>query len=385
MIREEINALLSDPWQLSMVSWIPISLFLIMWLIFSQGVVTNIPIGVVDHDASVLSRKMIHQFDAHPSLLVKRKYANSQEAVRDLRKGEIYGLVMVPENLEKDIRSGTPPRVTAFINSQFLLMGKVINSALLSTQGTFSAQLDTVKNLAGADPVPQMAISAAAPIGKQITPLYNRNKDYAQFLLSAIFPAIWQILIVTTCIMSLAAERRRGKSNWLGDHPVQKIIARILFLGIIFLLQGIFYLCFLYCYLGMPMHGSWLILISAQALMVIATLSVATLLGLVIGDTARCLSISASYAAPALAFMGVTFPVTDMTLPARIWRSLLPVSHYIDIQFGQVNYGVPFQLAADYFLALALFLLILPVVFLLAAKTLKGSGHNSPLQQENPA
>ena len=37
--------------------------------------------------------------------------------------------------------------------------------------------------------------------------------------------------------------------------------------------------------------------------------------------------------------MGVTFPVPDMTLPAKIWRSLLPVSHYMEVQIAQLNYG----------------------------------------------
>jgi len=56
-------------------------------------------------------------------------------------------------------------------------------------------------------------------------------------------------------------------------------------------------------------------------------------------DEARGLSLAAAYAAPGFAFMGVTFPATDMGLPALVWRSLLPVTHYIEIQIHQANYG----------------------------------------------
>ena len=38
--------------------------------------------------------------------------------------------------------------------------------------------------------------------------------------------------------------------------------------------------------------------------------------------------------------MGITFPVTDMNTAAQIWRSLLPVSHYIEVQTAQSSYGV---------------------------------------------
>lgn len=95
----------------------------------------------------------------------------------------------------------------------------------------------------------------------------------------------------------------------------------------------------MYILLGWPMHGSWSVLILAQLLTIFASLLMGTLLYFFTRDAARGLSLAAAYTAPGLAFMGVTFPVTDMTLPAKVWRSLLPISHYIEIQFNQVNYG----------------------------------------------
>lgn len=111
----------------------------------------------------------------------------------------------------------------------------------------------------------------------------------------------------------------------------------------------------MYAYLGWPMHGSWTLLIVAQIATVCASLAVAPLFFLLTQSGERGLSLAAAYAAPGLAFMGVTFPVTDMTLPARIWRSLLPISHYIEIQFAQVNYGAPVQMAIPQLQHLALF------------------------------
>lgn len=81
---------------------------------------------------------------------------------------------------------------------------------------------------------------------------------------------------------------------------------------------------------------------------------------------------AAAYTAPALAFMGVTFPVSDMTLPARLWRTLIPISHYIEIQFTQVNYGAPFASAIPQFLALGVFGLVLVLCFILTWKIAAG-------------
>ncbi len=370
LFSREIKQIFSDPWLLSMMSWIPLALFFLMWLIFSKGVATDIPIGVVDQDNSKASRELIRKFDASPEMAVTRNYIDLQQAEKSLRLGTVYGLIVIPDNFEKNIIKGRPPQVTAFINSQFLLMGRVLKSAILKAQSTFAVQIDTAKNLTGPTPVFSMALSAAMPIGNQTTALFNHNRDYAQFLLAAIFPAIWQIIIVITSVLSLTREQRvYGLANWLGKTPCRKILIKILTLTFFFFLQGALFLTAMYIILRWPMHGKWSILFSAQLLTIPAAISAAFLIFFLIRDPSRSLSISASYAAPALAFMGVTFPATDMTLPARIWRSLLPISHYIDIQIGQVNYGVPLKNALPHFAALTCFIIPAMLVILLAIKT----------------
>jgi ABC-2 type transport system permease protein len=58
----------------------------------------------------------------------------------------------------------------------------------------------------------------------------------------------------------------------------------------------------------------------------------------------------------------VTFPVSAMGDFARLWRSLLPISHYVELQIGQANYGQPLSAALPQFGALLLFLLPLLLV-----------------------
>ena len=58
---------------------------------------------------------------------------------------------------------------------------------------------------------------------------------------------------------------------------------------------------------------------------------------------------------------------------ARLWRTLIPISHYIEIQFAQVNYGAPFALVIHQFLALGVFGLVLVLCFILTWKIAAGS------------
>ena len=361
--------LLHDPWLASLVSWVPLLLFFLMWAIFSQGIARDLPVGVVDLDNSRTSRGLVRHYDASPALEVVYVYPEVQQGAAALRNGKIYGLVIIPNDLEKRMILGRPPQVSAFVNNQFLLIGKNVNSALLEAQSTFTAKVETVQNLAAGVRVFDMALSAAMPISTQAIPLFNLNKNYAQFLVSAILPAVWQILMVAITVLSLAAEKRRNSlGEWLGAFPLRALVLKFLPLILLFWLHGLFFLWWMYIFLGWPMHGSWTLLLIAQFLTVCASIGAGALFFFLTQDAARGLSLAAAYAAPGLAFMGVTFPVTDMTLPARMWRNMLPITHYIEIQFAQVNYGAPLHTALPQLQHLLLFVIPLLLVFFKARK-----------------
>lgn len=364
MVAREWKLLLRDPWLVSLVTWVPLLLFFLMWGIFSQEIARDLPIGVVDLDKSRLSRALIRHYDASPALETAYTYPDVQQGAAALRTGKIYGLVVIPGDLEKKTTLGRPPQVNAFVNTQFLLIGKIVNSALLQAQGTFTARVEVAKNLATGAPVFDLALSTAMPITTQTTPLFNINNNYAQFLVSAMMPAVWQILMVAVTVLSLAAEQRRnGFGEWLGAFPVRVLLAKLLPLTLLFWLHGILFFWGMYIGLGWPMHGNWTLLLFAQLVTVCASICVASLFFFLTQDAARGLSFAAAYTAPGLAFMGVTFPVTDMTLPAKIWRNLLPISHYIEIQFGQVNYGAPLHTAIPQLQYLGLFVILLLFAF----------------------
>ncbi|MBW1636952.1 MAG: ABC transporter permease, partial [Deltaproteobacteria bacterium] len=342
----EWRLLWADPWLRALVSWVPPLLFLSIYLIFSLGLARDLSVGVVDLDQSRLSRELIRYYDASPTLAIDRHYLSPAEGISAMRGGEIYGLVLIEKDTERDIISGHPPQVELFYNGQYLLIGKLVKSALLQAHATAVAKIDTLKNLSASSPVIGQAMAAAVPVGNQVTPLFNSSTNYAQFLVSAIIPAIWQILIVMTTVLSIGLElRREGLSSWLNPHPVQALLHRFMPYTLIFWLHGILFLITMYVFLGWPMHGNLGFLVFSQLLTVCGCQASGALIFFLSKDPARSLGLAAAYAAPGFAFMGVTFPVTDMTLPARIWRSLLPVSHYIDIQIAQVNYGAPLSLS----------------------------------------
>ena len=365
----EWRLLFQDPWLLSLVTWLPPLLFFMVYAIFSQGMARNLPVGVVDLDHSNLSRTLIRYYDASPTVTMTGHYPSAQEGAKAMRGGQIYGLIIISADTQKNVVLGRSPQVELFYNYQFLLIGKQIKSAILQAHATAVAKIDTLKNLSLGSPVPGQATARAVPVGTQATPLFNSNNNYAQFLVSAIIPALWQIFMVMATVLSMTAELRRdGLAAWLKDRPVRALIEKMAPYTLLFWLQGILFLLTMFVVIGWPMHGHLGFLIICQLVTVIASQCAGAFIFFLSRDAARGLGLAAAYCAPGLAFMGITFPSTDMTLPAKIWRSLLPVSHYIDIQIAQVNYGASEVLSLPQLRSLALFIIPGLLVCLLAVR-----------------
>jgi len=298
-----------DKWLLSCLTWIPILLAMMIWGVFSAGIARDLPIGVVDLQHSQLSRKLIQSLDASSSLAVNYHYTSASEAKNAMIEGDIYAYAVIPSKFDQDILQHRQPQLSVFYNSQYILVAKLINSA----------------------------------VAQAITALFNRNNNYAQFLVTAIVPAIWQICIVVSTILILAAHFRiyGGKNGFafLGEKPYARLTILLSQYIPVFMAQGALFLYWFYSVLDWPMEGSFVVMLLAQLATVIACIIMGALFFFLSMDPARAMSFAGAFTAPSFAFMGITFPVSDMNTLAYAWRSLLPITHYIEVQVSQASYG----------------------------------------------
>ncbi|CAJ1778037.1 hypothetical protein OPFLODJI_00737 [Aeromonas hydrophila] len=372
----EWRLLWQDPFGRALASWLPLLLMGILCWVFSAGLARDLKIGLVDLDQSLLSRELAFSLDASAGLKVAQQFDSIEAGARALRGGDIYALVVLPSHLERNARQGTQPQVTVFNNGQFILIAKLVNSALAQVVGTLNGQVGVLSAMAGGKALPG-ALGQAVPIASQVTALYNINSSYAQFLLSALLPAVWQILVVLYGINALARTDRLGldwttKGVWFGLW--RTLLPHVL----IGWGWGLGWSLLLFKGFGYPMQGSWLVLTAGLGLASAACVSMGAFFYGIIRDPARALSLAGAYTAPGFAFMGVTFPVSAMGDFAQFWRSLLPISHYVELQIGQTNYGQPLAAALPQFGALLLFLLPL----LLVVRRYQAQASAAPVNEE---
>ncbi|MBE1276502.1 ABC transporter permease [Enterovibrio baiacu] len=358
LLWQEWRLIASDRWLAALLGGLPLVMFLLVWAIFSSGTGRDLPIGVVDLDNSALSRALVRYYDATPTLAI-RTFDDVDSASASLNSAQTYATVVIPHDFEKATKRGENPNVTAFYNSQYILIGKLVNSAINQAQSTFSALVATQSEMLHGTTVATQAAGLSVPLRFQLVPLFNAGTNYAQFLVSAIIPALWQITLVASGMLSMAlTDKRIGLETYFRGAVAKKLTVKVLGSALPLWLLGVGFATGMHWGLGWPMNGDWTILFTAQWFMVLAGLAVGALLYVASRDAVRAMSLVAGFTAPAFAFMGVSFPASEMPFFAQCWRAMLPVSHYITLQIGQFNYGATLQQAMPALLALASFSLL---------------------------
>ena len=178
-----------DGWLRALTCWLPLLLFGWMTWLFNGGQVREMPVGLVDLDHSAYSRQLARQLDASSAMRLAAEYASPLAGSDALRAGQIYGLVLIPDDFEKQVRQGRQPTLTVFYNSQLLLVGRMLSASMQQSLGTLAAQWSVGRSLVQR-PVPLAAIGIAVPLTSQLTALFNLGGNYAQFLLSGLLPAL---------------------------------------------------------------------------------------------------------------------------------------------------------------------------------------------------
>jgi len=368
--QRENQLILASKWQLSLVTWLPIACMLLVYAIFSQGIPRDLAVAVVDQDHSRLSRSLVRYIDTNPALAVTAQLTSLAEGKALMQRGEVYAVVHIPRDFEKQTYLAMTPAVSTFYNAQYVLIGKLVSSNMAKTFATFTAQIDAVKTLASGGHL-ALVKGAVAPISTQVNPLYNVSTNYVPFLVTAAVPALWQIFVLVSVLLAFGLEYKNNtQTTWFqraGGSVVSAVIGKLLPYTLLSVVHGLLFLSFFYGYLSMPMHGNWGYLLLILLTAVLAAQAIALFIFTLTMNLTQAISMGAAYSAPAFAFIGVTFPAESMPQLAQIWRTLLPITHYMQLQIGQVNYGQDFMILLPQLISLGLFTL----TFVIAISRLK--------------
>jgi ABC-2 type transport system permease protein len=360
-ITREWARLRADFWDLGMLSWIPVLLCGILWLIFSAGIARDLPIAVIDKDNSALSRQLTRWLDASPGIEVHEQLASSGQALQLLRERSVFGYLVIPGDFEKQLLGGRQATVQWLYNAQFSSHAGALSRDVRTVTTTLSAGIEmTARAKQGMSTL--QAAAQFEPVRTQLNSLYNENISYEAFLTLALMPSMLQIFIVIAVVTTIGRELRDGTVPlWLAAAKgcwLRAVAAKLVFPLMAYTLLALLYLLFFSLGRGWAVAGSLVGLLMSMFLLVLAYCALALLLIAATLSLRLSLSGAAFITAPAFAFAGQAFPLMAMPAPARAWAEALPLTHYLQLQSKYWLAGAPWHYGVQEMLILAAFAIV---------------------------
>jgi ABC-2 type transport system permease protein len=294
-------------------------------------IISDIPVIVVDGDASSLSRTLIRNLDATQALHVTEVTTERSHAEKLLRDGDVVLLLSLEAGLSREISLGGSAHCSVLADGSQLLYAKVAYRSAATTIQAFSTAIQ-VRRLEALGLSPASALARATPVFTDIHTMENSWFDYAYYLVPGMMMAILQMSASFSALWFFREHRdrdarlllpRRGEfaAFYLG-HGLPLLLANLLALIVLFLL--IFPLA------GIPFAANSFPLFLRSTLFVLVSIGMGAALSALFGNLVTASQIGLLINAPAFVFSGYTFPRWAMPDGIRVVAELMPLTHLLD-------------------------------------------------------
>lgn len=357
---------------------VPLLLFFFFGALFQSGVPRDLPVNVVDYDHSALSRKLVRFVDSSPVMAVAEQCPNEAEAQKALRRADVFATVVIPADFEKLIYQGKSPQAVCYVNNQFILPAGLIQSAFLTTSGTFSAGVKLDKRMKKGQTYAQ-AIGAIGAVKTDKHVLYNPYMNYSYYLNLALLPMMFQVvvMVVSIYVLGLVMKRRKAAKLYrLGNNSVWSVLAgKLLPYTLLFMLMGAFMTSFLFEKLDIPTRAPLPELLVVTGLMIVAYQGMAVFFVSFSKDLRSALTFGGGFSALAFSFSGYTFPMEGIPHSMQLMAKLFPFTHFMKAYVNTAVKGLPLNYSAGELAALAVFIGVGAVSAIQFSKLLKCNGY----------
>ena len=298
---------------------------------YCPNVLREVPVGVVDEGRTPLSRQYIRLLDATPQVRVQGVMVDLPQARERMRKGEVAGIVYLPEDLEARVGRGEEAVFVSCNSTMAFLSYAAIKEA---SSGAMLA-LDTKVRpnqvvFLDADVVQPVVNTPSIPV--QGVALYNESGGYATYLI----PSVLVIIIFQTMLMVISmrcgkeCEERmrplwsvtRGESSW--GMAMSIVVGKsVVYVGF-YALFSVFLLGLLPLLYDLPHLAHPLLLVQVLTPYLLASAFFGLACMPFFKDSDAPLLLIAFFSVGLLFLSGVSWPLELMPWPWRLLHALLP-------------------------------------------------------------
>jgi len=343
--HKELRQIARDRRTLAILLVVPV-FFLLLYGYALNWDIRHVRIAVDDRDHSAESRSLVSAF-VHSGYFDLVTAADNRTVAPLLDRNEVRAILVIPAGLGRAVRTARPVAVQVLLNGDNANTATTVMSYALTIVRSESARYQP---------------AAAAPLlSVELRIWYNPELRSTLFLVPGLIAYITMITAVVSTALSIVREKERGTMEQVRMAPLDAasfvagktvpyfVVSLVSALGIIVVAMALF---------GMPMRGSWLLLLVALSLFLAGALG----LGLLISSVADTQQVAFQAALlvsflPTLMLSGFIFPISSMPRFLQLVTYAVPARYFLIALRGVVLKGVGLEALGRELAALAAFAL----------------------------
>lgn len=312
--------------------------------------IRDIPLGVQDNDRSVASREVVSAFVNSGYFNLARDITSEREIVNVLDRGDARAVLVIPAGFGRDVATASPTAVQVIISGDNANTATTVMGYAVSLVGALSARFELEARL-GSPTGPRLTVEPRI--------WYNPELRSALFLVPGLIAYIAMLTAVVSTALSIVREKEVGTMEQVRMSPVSPfsyVVGKTIPHFFISLFSSMAIVALAMLLFGLPMRGSWLLLLTAVSLFLVGALAFGLLIS-TIAETQQVafqLALLTSYL-PTLMLSGFIFPISSMpaVLQAITWA--VPARYFLTALRGVVLKGVGISVLWEELAALGVF------------------------------
>lgn len=212
IFRREFYTVFRDHAVITFFIFLTLGYPVIYTYIYSDEVVREVPVAVVDHSQSSLSREFLRMWGAAPGVKIVAHCTDLEEAQILMNKKDIYGILEIPEDFGKAINRGDQAHVFLFCN-----MGALLNyKALVQAASDVSLAMGKRIQVEGMDYASRIQQEiAASPVEVTEVKMFNPQGGFASFIMPAVLILVIQQSLLLGIGTIAGTARDRSRYGWM--------------------------------------------------------------------------------------------------------------------------------------------------------------------------
>ena len=185
----EMRDMFKDEGALLFVILLPLAYPLLYSWIYNNEVVREVPVAVVDNSHSQTSREFVRHVEASPDVRVAAWSNNLEEASRLVARQEVYGIILLPEDFDRQLGRMQQAHVSVYCNMGLMLTYK----AIFQTCSAVAADMNSHIQIAlSGNPTTREDQLTTHPMQVSDVPIFNNTGGYGNFILPGVLVLIIQ-------------------------------------------------------------------------------------------------------------------------------------------------------------------------------------------------